>query len=127
MTLNHFNILVVDDDPLNTKTLVDVFSLNGFSVNAAGSAGEALKLIERQQFRVVLSDIRMPEMNGVELFRKVKSIQPDTLFILMTAYADDNLLAEGMQEGALAIMVKPLNIDKLIFHISNLAKSQFYS
>lgn len=121
MKANPFRILIVDDDPLNSTTLVDIFNLNGYEVNAASSASEALKILNNQHHGVVIADIRMPVMNGVELLRNVKSRQPDVLFILMTAYADDDLLSEGIQEGALVIMLKPLNIEGLLFHVSKLA------
>lgn len=116
-------ILVVDDDKLITRTLADIFDVKGFSVEAANSGREALEIIKRSKVEIMLSDIRMPEMNGVELFRAARSIRKKLAVILMTAYATDQLVQEGLKEGALIVLGKPLDIDNLLLHITDFLKN----
>lgn len=112
-------ILVVDDDPLNTKTLVDVFLVHNIHADATNSGQDALRRIKRDiyEYECVLSDICMPKISGVDLLWEVKRINPDLPFILMTAYANDDLVMEGVAAGALMAMIKPLDIDRLILEI----------
>jgi DNA-binding NtrC family response regulator len=107
-------ILIVDDDPLQVKLLVDIFTLNHFSAVGAQSGMEALRILTTEHFDVVLSDIRMPNMDGVELCRKVKIFNPGINVVLMTAYADDELVMDGVRAGALITFSKPLDIDQLV-------------
>lgn len=118
--MTHKRLLVVDDDALNARTLSDIFTLNGYETRNAFSGQEALELIKKMQFNVVLSDVRMDGMNGVELLRASKAIQKDIVFILMTAYTDMDLLMEGMKEGALVTLKKPLDIDMLLAQIAQI-------
>lgn len=117
------NILIVDDDPLQVNLLVDIFNVNHFSALGAQSGIEALRLLESTHFDVILSDTRMPSMDGVELCRKVKNIDPGIYFVLMTAYASDELVLEGILAGALITFSKPLEIDQLINHILHFSKN----
>lgn len=116
------NILIVDDDPLQQKLLVEIFTINHYSAIGAQSGIEALSFLETTHFDFILSDIRMPGMDGVELCRKVKKIDPGIIVVLMTAYAGDELVLEGMQAGALITMSKPLEIDHLFNQIAFLSR-----
>lgn len=112
-------ILVVDDDPTITDTLADIFNLESFIVQTANSGLDALELFKQGHFNVMLTDIRMPDMDGVELFRAVQKIQPSFPVILMTAYATANKIKEAMKEGAIVTLIKPLDIDKLIAYVKS--------
>ena len=113
-------LLVVDDDALNARTLGEIFVLRGYDAQEAHSGREALKLVKQTRYSAVLSDIKMEGMNGVELLRAVKAIQHDIVFILMTAYTDDELILQGIREGALVTMVKPLDIERLLAQIGHI-------
>jgi len=63
---------------------------------------------------MVFMDIKMPPMNGVEVFKKIKKISPNTFVMMMTAYAVEDLVQEALEEGAKGIMYKPLDIDNLL-------------
>ena len=115
-------ILIVDDDRQAANMLIDIFTVNGYLTDGAYSGKEALKMIKGQEYDCVLSDIKMSEMNGVELMRAVKKMSPGIPFVLMTAYTDDELLFEGIREGALVTMVKPLQIETLIINIAQILK-----
>lgn len=113
-------LLVVDDDVLNAQTLKDIFTYKGYETYVALCGQEALEEIKKSRFSVILSDVRMDGMNGVELLRASKAIQKDIVFILMTAYTDMDLLMEGMKEGALVTLKKPLDIDMLLAQIAQI-------
>ncbi|RJQ44032.1 MAG: response regulator [Anaerolineaceae bacterium] len=120
---NKPRLLIVDDDPLNTQTLSEIFSLKGHDVDVAHSGLDALEEARNKQYNCVLSDIKMERMNGVELLCALKSIQPGTPFILMTAYSDDDLIIQGIRNGALIALIKPLDIDRLLGHIAHILQS----
>jgi len=117
-------ILVVDDDRMMAKTLVDIFSVKGLAAEAAYSGPEALEKVKKQRFDCILTDIKMPEMNGVELYRAIKEVQPDPTIVLMTAYSTDTLVAEGMKEGAVATLTKPLDVNLLLNFFDSLRKER---
>lgn len=107
-------ILIVDDDPGMTETLVDILSEMDYIVDAAGDGYEALEMISNMTFDVALMDIKMPGINGVETFKEVKKLSPSTKVIMMTAYAVEDLVKEALEEGAYAIIYKPLDLNKVL-------------
>ena len=113
-------IMVVDDDLYMARTLVGIFKIKGYKAEAAYSALEALQRVEVKPLDCVLSDIRMPVVNGVELCRDIKALQPDLPVVLMTAYSADELVTEGLEGGATAVLTKPLDIDTLLSILAGL-------
>jgi DNA-binding NtrC family response regulator len=111
---NQMRILVVDDDWPMAKTLVDVLNLRGYHAEAAYSGPEALEMLREDHFDCVLTDIKMPEVTGVDLLRAIKEVRPHVPVVFMTAYAAGSLVNEGLREGAFASFVKPLDIDLLL-------------
>lgn len=107
-------VLVVDDDPSTAKTLSDILRAKGHRVHMAHSGPVALARVEQAAFDCLVSDIRMPGMNGVDLYRAIKVHQPNLPTVLMTAYSADSLVGEGLEEGALAALTKPLDIEELL-------------
>ena len=118
-------ILVVDDDRRMARTLADIFRVKGYDVDTAYSAKEALEEIEKGEIDCVLSDIRMPEVSGVELYRAIRENNPGLPVVLMTAYSDDSLMKEGLEEGAITVLPKPLDINALLEFFSFLRKEHF--
>ena len=112
-TINH-RILVVDDEAPLLMTLVANLELEGFEVMDAKNAEEALALVERHDFDVVLSDIRMPGMNGVDLCRTLRRNRPELPVLLMTAFTVEGLVREAVNEGALMVIPKPFAIEHLV-------------
>jgi DNA-binding NtrC family response regulator len=106
------------------KTLRDILTVKGFQADAVYSGPEALEKVETEHYDCVLSDIKMPDLNGVELFRSIKSRQPDLPVVLMTAYAADTLVQEGLQEGVIANLTKPLDINLLLNFFSSLHRER---
>jgi len=117
-------ILIVDDDRRMTRTLSDILSLSGHEVVEAESGLDALEKIRAMVFDCVLSDIKMPEMNGVELHRRLRELQPGLPVVLMTAYAADELIRRGLEEGVAGVFDKPLDINYLLGFFTSLAKNR---
>ena len=106
--------LVVDDDRAMVRTLTDVLRLNGWSVTPAFDGREAVAAAQGTSFDVVLMDVKMPGLNGVEAFKAMKTAHPHLRVILMTAYAAHELIAEAEREGVMQVMPKPVNIPLLL-------------
>jgi DNA-binding NtrC family response regulator len=113
MTLHH-RALVVDDDRTMVKTLADVLRMKGWEVTSAYSGAEAVEAASRTRFDVVLMDIKMPGMDGVEAFKAIKARQPDVKVVLMTAYAAQDLIQEAEREGVMRVLPKPVNLPMLL-------------
>ena len=106
-------ILVVDDDHAHRKMLDVVLSADGYEVHQAKDGSEAIGLIENRFFDVVLMDIRMKDMNGIEAQRRIKDISPGVIVIMMTAYASVNTAVEALKSGAHDYLTKPIDIEEL--------------
>ena len=115
-------VLVVDDDHRMAKTLADILKVKGFEAEVAHDGLEALKKIKEHHFDSVLTDIKMPQMNGVDFYKAIKNIQPELPVLLMTAYTSDALVREGLEVGAIAVLNKPLDINLLLSFFSSLKK-----
>src|SRR4051812_20372347 len=111
-------ILIVDDEGSLLLTLVANLELEGFDVVGAQDPAVALRLVAEQHFDLVLTDIRMPGMTGIALFRAIRSIGADMPVILMTAFAAESLIDEAVQEGVFAVLPKPFDIEHVIFALS---------
>jgi DNA-binding NtrC family response regulator len=122
---NSLRVLIVDDDPNMTRTLEDILAASGFTAETATDAHEGLVRFEQNFYQVVLTDIRMPGMNGVEFQRAIKVKYPEVSILLMTAYAEYELIAQGRLEGALAFLEKPLNIPLLLSILRAIEKDTF--
>ena len=100
-------ILVVDDEGAIRYSVSKTLQRVGYDVSAAASGEEALEMIEKQHFDVILTDIRMPGISGVELLSRIKEISPDAVVILMTGYASLGTAVESLRLGAHDYLVKP--------------------
>jgi len=116
-------ILIVDDDRRMTHTLADILSLSGYKPVEAWSGPEALEKVRTQTFNCVLTDVRMPNMDGVELHRQLRQAQPGLPVVLMTAYASDEIVRRGLDEGVVGVYDKPLDLHQLLNFFSSLAKN----
>ncbi len=107
-------ILVVDDNPPMTKTLADILTAKGYICYTACSGVEALEILRDQPVDILLTDVRMPDMDGVTLYRQTRESYPELLTFLMTAYAADDLIQKGLEEGIKTVFTKPLDINFLL-------------
>jgi CheY-like chemotaxis protein len=113
----------VDDNRMMAKTLQDIFRVKGYEAEVAHSGSEALGKLERSCFNCVLSDIKMPDINGIDLYKAIKTHQPNLPVVLMTAYTADKLVKQGLEEGVIAVLTKPLDPNFLLDFLSSYAKS----
>jgi len=107
-------VLIVDDERLMVKTLGDIVRLHGWEADGAYSGESAVEAVRGKEYAVVLMDIRMTGINGVEAFKAMKEIRPDIRVVLMTAYTATEVLAEAEREGAVRILSKPVALAGLI-------------
>ncbi len=107
-------LLIVDDDESNLESLQGVFAREGYQILVAPGGREALELVRRERIDVVLTDLMMPEMDGLDLLRSVKTVSPETEVILMTAYGTVARAVEAMKEGAYDFVTKPFKKIQII-------------
>jgi len=113
------NILIVDDNESLCKSFSFILKRIGFTVSTAEGGLEAIKKVKKSPFDVIFMDIKMPKLNGVEAFKKIKKIVPKAMVIMMTAYSVEALVKEALKEGAYEIIYKPLDMDNVLRLIEN--------
>ena len=107
-------ILIVDDEERFRTTMSKLLIAEGHDAQTAGSALEALETLSSESFDVVILDVRMPEMNGVEALKKIRKIDPYLEVIIMTGYASVDTAREIMTTGAFDYLLKPYSIETLL-------------
>lgn len=101
-------ILVVDDDKLTCELLLDFLQLKGYEAECAQDGMEALKKIEKGNYAVIVSDVRMPQMSGMELLAKIKSFNPHIEIIMITAHSAMEIALQCVEKGAFGFIQKPI-------------------
>ena len=114
-------VLVVDDDKGMAETLRDILGASGYEVDVAFSGEEAMERVRERPPDGILMDIRMPGFNGVEAFRELKRLTPDSFVIFMTAFAASGLVEEAWTEGAVEVLAKPLDVARTLSLIQKTA------
>ncbi len=109
-----FRILVVDDELIVRESLRDWLTEDGFEVEMAESGPEALEKMARQVYNLMLLDIKMPGMDGVEVLKRSKELRPELPVVMMTAYATVETAVEAMKIGALDYLMKPFDPESLV-------------
>jgi len=107
------SILVVDDEESVVGALSEFLTLRGYQVETAMNSRQALALIHDRAFSVVVSDLRMPGMNGVELLEQVMEVDPETVVIIMTGYASVQSAVDALKKGAYDYVMKPFSMHEL--------------
>ena len=113
MTNKEVNVLVVDDEEVMRNLLRDVLTDTGYKVETASRGEEAVEKIKQDNFSIVISDLKMPGMGGLEMLRKVKAVNSNTCVIMITAYPSVESVTEAMREGAYDYIVKPFNVEEI--------------
>ncbi|HEY76167.1 MAG TPA: response regulator transcription factor [Thermoflexia bacterium] len=107
-------ILVVDDEAVARISLAEVLRLEGYEVQTAASGEEALELVDSQPFDLMIVDLKMPGMDGIQLTEAVQSRTPDTVIILLTAFATLETAIEAVRRGAHDYLLKPCPIPQVL-------------
>jgi len=115
------SLLIVDDEESVRDSLYNWFIEDGYDVDSAENAKEALKKIEEGNFDIILADIKMPGMDGLEMHRRIKAINSDLIVIVMTAFASVETAVQALKDGAYDYVTKPFDPDDLSHLIRNAA------
>ena len=117
-------IIVVEDETGALVTLCGILEDAGYKVIGLKRGADALETIRRSPFDVVIADIRLPDVSGLEILELAKEINPDAAVIMMTGYASVETAVDAVNQGAYAYFVKPVNPDEMKTTIANALKQQ---
>ena len=116
------SILIVDDEESVRDSLYNWFIEDGYRVESAENAKKALTLLESGSFDIILADIKMPGMDGLEMLRRIKLLKSDSIVIVMTAFATVDTAVQALKDGAFDYITKPFDPDDLSHLIRNASK-----
>ena len=116
-------VLIVEDDAALREALCDTLSMAGFAVISAGDGERALRVLEQEEVRIIVSDVQMQPMNGHQLLKQIRKTRPILPVVLMTAYGSIQKAVEAMREGATDYLVKPFDATVLIEMVSRFMSS----
>ncbi|MDP3462817.1 MAG: sigma-54 dependent transcriptional regulator [Bacteroidales bacterium] len=120
--LEKISLLIVDDEESVRDSLYNWFIEDGYLVESAENARTALNMLEKKAYDIVLADIKMPGMDGLEMLKRIKSIKPDAVVIIMTAFATVDTAVQALKDGAFDYVTKPFDPDDLSHLIRNASK-----
>jgi len=115
-------ILIVDDEKLMRVSLEDKLTKEGYAVTSLSNAVEGVKLLQSTNFDAVITDLRLPKMDGIDFLREIKKASPDTVVIIMTAYGSIENAVTAMKEGAYDYVTKPFSLEELIVKLQKALK-----
>jgi len=114
-----FNVLLVDDETEFLETLMKRMRKRNVKVSAAGTGEQALEHLEREPVDVVVLDVKMPGMDGIEALRQIKKRHPLVEVIMLTGHASVEVAIQGMEIGAFDYLMKPMDIDELLYKLQD--------
>ncbi len=118
-TAEKMKVLLVDDEEELVVTLAERLIIRGISAKAVTSGMEAIKLLNEEEFDVVIVDVKMPGIGGIEVLTQIKVIRPQTKVILLTGRASEKERELSLIEGAFAYLIKPVALKELIRQMKN--------
>ncbi|HEY3233200.1 MAG TPA: response regulator, partial [Polyangiaceae bacterium] len=107
-------VLVVDDEKLIRDILAEFLSLEGYVVETAEDGSTAMRELQRASFDMIISDLKMPRMGGLELLREVSRVHPDTLTVIMTGFGTVETAIDAMKRGAYDYILKPFKVEEIL-------------
>ncbi|MFB3896697.1 MAG: sigma-54-dependent transcriptional regulator [bacterium] len=114
------NILVVDDEPKQAEIFQQALTKDGYSVQTANSGETAIRYLKQEPVQIVITDLRMPKIDGLELFHWIKRNNPETAVIFVTAYATVETAVDALKSGARDYLLKPVKLDELRLRVKNI-------
>ena len=108
------SVLIVDDDANFCNTLSKILGKKGYVTTTAENGRRAIEAVKENPIDVILMDIKMPVMGGVEAYKNIKQIRPSAVVIFMTAFSIDDLVKDVIKDGAYALIKKPFDIDTVV-------------
>jgi len=122
--LNDFNVLLVDDETEFLETLVKRLRKRKLNATGVGSGMEAVRVIKEMPVDVVVLDVKMPGMDGIETLKAIKKISPMVEVIMLTGHANMEVAIDGMESGAFDYLMKPMDIDELLYKLQDAYKKK---
>ena len=111
------SVLIAEDNEGLRKAICEALQREEFEVEATADGEEAMAVLRRRHFDLLVSDVKMPGVDGIELLRRVKQTDPDTSVILMTAYGTVDMAVDAMKAGAFDFLTKPFSVDSLVITV----------
>jgi DNA-binding NtrC family response regulator len=111
--MSEHKILIIDDEPAQVQALVGFLKKKGFNVEKANAGQDGLKIIEKRTIDLIITDFKMPDIDGVEVLKRAKTINPEIDVIMMTAFGSIESATEAMRAGAIDYLTKPVDLDQL--------------
>ncbi len=122
--MNEFKVLLVDDEEDFVHTLVKRLTRRKLEVRSALSGKDALKSISENTPDVIVLDVKMPDMDGIETLKQIKALCPSTEVIMLTGHANVEVAIRGMELGAFDYLMKPIEIDELLYKLQDAYKKK---
>ena len=114
------NILIIDDEPLMRISISDALKSEGYNTLSAASGSEGLKAVRDNYYDVVITDLKLPEVDGLQILKACRQFSPGTKVLMITAYASVETAVEAMKQGAYDYITKPFSMDELILTVKRL-------
>jgi len=118
------NVLIIDDEKAIRKTLSEILSYEGYKIDEAGDGEEGLKLFSSKTYDVVLCDIKMPKMDGIEFLEKARLINPDVPIIVISGHGNIDTAVDAVKKGAFDYVSKPPDLNRLLITLRNAMDKQ---
>ncbi len=112
-------ILVIDDEKSIRNTLTEILSYEGFEVVEAADGHEGIRLAGKDKFDIILSDIKMPKMDGIEVLEKLQELTPETPVVMISGHGNIETAVEAIRKGAFDYIAKPLDLNRMLVTIRN--------
>lgn len=119
MKKNGIKILVVDDDEIVREVIISLLSSEGYAVRAAKDGLDAIKILKMENINLVITDLRMPGADGIEVLKEALKMDPDRAVIILTAYGTLDTALKAIREGAYDYMTKPFKMEEMIIRVNN--------
>ena len=116
------HVLIIDDEPLMRISIADAMKAEGYQAKVASTGPEGMELIKKEPFEIVISDLRLPGLDGLRILQTCKEVSPRTGVIVITAHGSVETAVEAMKMGAYDYVTKPFSMDELILIVKRLVK-----
>ena len=124
MIMNNISILLIDDEPNQVQALKTFLTKRGYTIYTAGNGKDGMDMVSQNHIDLVITDFRMPEMNGLEVLKEINELNPEIDVVVATAYGDVEQAVEIMKSGAYDYLTKPVDLDELTNLIKRISEKK---
>jgi len=107
-------ILVIDDERSIRNTLKDILGFEGYAIDVAEQGSLGIEMVKNTDYDIILCDIKMPEMDGIEVLEKILELKPETTVVMISGHGNIDTAVEAIKKGAFDFIVKPLDLNRLL-------------